>query len=340
MFSELDSYAVWKAIAVILTGLFAILGFATEARDRLSKRLTVWGWVSVVGAIIASAGGVIVQIHDSNDEKHRRDQEDLATKAILGKLDQTLVRNSGILDEVLRATSLIQRISGSVSVNLNLSGPLLKSYSNSLKLRVEHLEDAVQDAGGDLDAVDETDGLVATGSTMEIGRLDSYKIPANSPAFPAKPSYGDLGKFFSNYGICLAAKVGQVDLSTLSADDFDQDSHFADLRFCIHFKFGAADGVPDGDILQLRTNTVLLDNWYASGRIVSQHDLDHATVIVYPDERTSVLSNYWNSIPIDRLQLVINRTPFNLDLGKGLEEIMDLKKTRIYIAHLSKATPY
>lgn len=65
---EMDFVTAWKAISIVLTGGFGILGLATDFRNKHTKKITHWGWVSLVGIIVSSVCGVAAQLKESSDD--------------------------------------------------------------------------------------------------------------------------------------------------------------------------------------------------------------------------------------------------------------------------------
>ncbi len=57
----------WKAIAVVLTGIFALLALLKDNKGKKGK-LTKWGMVAICGIIISSVGGLLAQIVESSHE--------------------------------------------------------------------------------------------------------------------------------------------------------------------------------------------------------------------------------------------------------------------------------
>lgn len=62
-----DSVAAWKTISIAVTGAFGILGLLTEFRDKHSRKITRWGWVSLLGIIISAVFGIGAQLKESTD---------------------------------------------------------------------------------------------------------------------------------------------------------------------------------------------------------------------------------------------------------------------------------
>jgi len=66
----------WKAASILFTGAFGILGlvknFKEKRRDNYSDtavdRITVWGWISLIGIIISTVCGMAVQLKESRDD--------------------------------------------------------------------------------------------------------------------------------------------------------------------------------------------------------------------------------------------------------------------------------
>jgi hypothetical protein len=75
----MDFVAAWKAISIALTGAFGILGLATEFKNKHTKKITKWGWVSLVGIIVSSVCGVAAQLKESHDDAAK--SLDLAQKS-------------------------------------------------------------------------------------------------------------------------------------------------------------------------------------------------------------------------------------------------------------------
>jgi hypothetical protein len=58
----------WKAIAIVLTGIFAFLALTKENKDKKTGKLTRWGTISIFGIVISSVGGLLAQIIESSDQ--------------------------------------------------------------------------------------------------------------------------------------------------------------------------------------------------------------------------------------------------------------------------------
>lgn len=60
----MDFPSAWKVISIALTGSFGILGLVTEFKDPATKRLTIWGAISLAGILLSSALGIIAQVSE------------------------------------------------------------------------------------------------------------------------------------------------------------------------------------------------------------------------------------------------------------------------------------
>jgi hypothetical protein len=61
-----DAITAWKAIAIVLTGGFGILGLTKDFKDKQTNKITKWGLISLLGIVVSSIGGVIVQLKESS----------------------------------------------------------------------------------------------------------------------------------------------------------------------------------------------------------------------------------------------------------------------------------
>lgn len=73
----------WKTISIGLTGIFGMIGLLTEFKNKHTHKITRWGWVSLVGIILSSVGGVAAQLKESSDESAKE-------LAVLNDIDRTL----------------------------------------------------------------------------------------------------------------------------------------------------------------------------------------------------------------------------------------------------------
>jgi hypothetical protein len=106
----MELFEVWKALAIVLTGAFGILGLATEFRHKSSKKITKWGYVSLVGIIVSSIGGVWAQFAEvmSNQKKAAEDNQRIL--AIVSATSGTLANTRMMMRESNQTTNDIRRV--------------------------------------------------------------------------------------------------------------------------------------------------------------------------------------------------------------------------------------
>jgi hypothetical protein len=333
IFNELDSYAVYKAMAVIMTGFFAVLGFATETKNKANGRLTHWGWISIVGAVVAAGGGVITQIHDSSDDKIRRDAQDRSTKAILTQLDANLAKNTETLEEVQRASTVLQQITLGATFTLPLDNPLTKAYGEDLNTKVGQLNLAVID--DDIGRGEADTGLRAISWSSD--GLILYAIQPNSIAFPTHFRDKNLARFLSELAVCLDATKETFDPKAFDSSDYPP-FRGKEFNVCLsHSEFTQSVNSSD-NIYQLPLLTLSLSipsrtitEWTTSGQIISAKDLIGATLIIYSPW---VQDEYWNILSLSELAISINRVPYLLTSGHGLETAVDKHGQNIYFVRM------
>ena len=64
----IDWVAAWKAGSILLTGGFGILGLFTEFKNKDSKKINKWGYVSLIGIVVSTVLGTAAQIKESDDD--------------------------------------------------------------------------------------------------------------------------------------------------------------------------------------------------------------------------------------------------------------------------------
>lgn len=64
----MDFVAAWKAISIVFTGAFGILGLLKDFRNKHTKQITKWGYISLAGILISTICGVAAQLKASRDE--------------------------------------------------------------------------------------------------------------------------------------------------------------------------------------------------------------------------------------------------------------------------------
>lgn len=71
MWKDIDFVAAWKAISIALTGAFGVLGLFTEFKDKDTKKVTKWGYVSLVGILVSACFGIWAQLKESSDSANK-----------------------------------------------------------------------------------------------------------------------------------------------------------------------------------------------------------------------------------------------------------------------------
>lgn len=106
----MELFEVWKALAIVLTGAFGILGLATEFRRKSSKKITRWGYVSLAGIIVSTIGGVWAQFAEvmSNQKKAAEDNQRIL--AVVQATSSTLTNTRTMMRESNQTTSDIRRL--------------------------------------------------------------------------------------------------------------------------------------------------------------------------------------------------------------------------------------
>jgi hypothetical protein len=65
---RVDFVMAWKAISIVFTGAFGILGLATDFKNKHTHKITKWGRVSLIGIIVSTILGVAAQLKESSDD--------------------------------------------------------------------------------------------------------------------------------------------------------------------------------------------------------------------------------------------------------------------------------
>lgn len=66
---KIDPVGIWKAVSIVFTGSFGVLGLLTRFKDKDDK-ITGWGWLSLAGIVISTVLGAGFQIRETNDDAH------------------------------------------------------------------------------------------------------------------------------------------------------------------------------------------------------------------------------------------------------------------------------
>lgn len=92
---QMDFVSAWKASSIVLTGAFGILGLATEFRNKHTKKITRWGYFSLLGIVISTACGTAAQIIESSDDAAKALKVSITTATMLSGVER-LLTPSGI----------------------------------------------------------------------------------------------------------------------------------------------------------------------------------------------------------------------------------------------------
>ena len=87
---QIDFVTAWKAISIALTGAFGILGLATDFKNKHTKKITRWGWVSLIGIVVSSVCGVAAQLKESLDDATKAKDNSAQALALAKKMDTAL----------------------------------------------------------------------------------------------------------------------------------------------------------------------------------------------------------------------------------------------------------
>jgi hypothetical protein len=85
-----DLLTYWKSISLGLAGLFGSIGLLTDVRDKHTKRITRWGWVSLIGIFITTVGGIAAEIFDQTNDARTAADNSTRALSILQNTSNTL----------------------------------------------------------------------------------------------------------------------------------------------------------------------------------------------------------------------------------------------------------
>jgi hypothetical protein len=97
-----DFPSVWKASSIFLTGAFGVLGLLTEFKHKETRRITKWGYISLVGICVTTTFGVAAQIIQTSTN---------STKALklAQKADAALEKEEIAIQQIQRLQSPLGR---------------------------------------------------------------------------------------------------------------------------------------------------------------------------------------------------------------------------------------
>jgi hypothetical protein len=81
---EMDFVTAWKASSIVLTGAFGIIGLLTEFRDKRTRKIAPWGYLSLSGILVSTVLGATAQLKESTDDAKK-------ALAVAKQSDETLM---------------------------------------------------------------------------------------------------------------------------------------------------------------------------------------------------------------------------------------------------------
>jgi hypothetical protein len=87
---SLDFVNWWKAASILLTGFFGILGLVTEFKNPTTRRITKWGFLSLIGILVSMTLGAYSQLLETADQNDKRAEEARRALQLLLSSQQTL----------------------------------------------------------------------------------------------------------------------------------------------------------------------------------------------------------------------------------------------------------
>jgi hypothetical protein len=101
----MDFVSVWKAISVLSTGAFGILGLLTKFRDENTKKVTPWGYASLAGILISSALGFAAQLKEQSAADKARIVREIETQRSVEQAVQLAKKSDETLRQLKRLIS-------------------------------------------------------------------------------------------------------------------------------------------------------------------------------------------------------------------------------------------
>lgn len=99
-----DFVAYWKAISIAFTGAFGILGLLTEFRNKHTKQITIWGWISLFGILVSTICGVAAQVKESHDDAKISAENSTRALSILQNTSDTVTSINKMMSSLVGAT--------------------------------------------------------------------------------------------------------------------------------------------------------------------------------------------------------------------------------------------
>jgi hypothetical protein len=86
----MDFVTLWKALSIVLTGAFGVLGLLKDYKDRATGKITVAGRVSLAGILLSSSLGFLAQLKESSDRERASAEAARQTLALARNTDRTV----------------------------------------------------------------------------------------------------------------------------------------------------------------------------------------------------------------------------------------------------------
>jgi hypothetical protein len=203
----------WKASSILLAGIFGIVGLLTDFRDRETRKITRWGYISLSGILLSSLGGGIVQIVESQSDAAKSLELARQSATIMKNLERILSPINGLSVELVSHDSCSGKENRHIcdairSLNEPVTG---KDWSKVFgSLNGSQLEFHIYVVNSLEDAVNETDWVITFGRGD-----DRYDVKFDQIAMYEAGN----DSFSTNFNI--KAIVGMNDGSVHSLRDLD-----------------------------------------------------------------------------------------------------------------------
>jgi len=92
----------WKEIAIVLAGVFAILGAISDVKDKRTKRITVWGRVFFTLTVLSVIAGVYAQWAESGADEARIKQAQSDMLRLLERTEKSVYDLSRLMQPIDR----------------------------------------------------------------------------------------------------------------------------------------------------------------------------------------------------------------------------------------------
>lgn len=116
--------AIWKTSSIVLTGLFGILGLLTEFKDKDTKKVTRWGYISMLGIIVSTILGAGAQVLETQDDANKALKLATESQKMLSGIQQVGKSSQQTLNGIERTLTPLDIESVSVRLKLDCSDPI------------------------------------------------------------------------------------------------------------------------------------------------------------------------------------------------------------------------